>query len=127
MTPDVTHSMIVAGRILMGGLYVIAGVHHFYLFDPLTKMIAARGVPAPGFVLILGSLLQLVAGLLLMVGIFPMLAVMTLIIFTLVASAMLLNFWTLKGDERRHAFTQWQCNLALIGGLLAVAASAGVR
>jgi putative oxidoreductase len=126
MTPDVTHSMIVAGRILMGGFYVIAGVHHFYLLDPLTKMIAARGVPAPGSVLILGSLLQLVAGLLLMVGIFPMLAAMALIISTLVASAMLLNFWTMKGDERRHAFTQWQCNLALIGGLLAVAvASAG--
>jgi putative oxidoreductase len=63
---------------------------------------------------------------LLMVGIFPMLAAMALIIFTLLASAMLLNFWTMKGDERRHAFTQWQCNLALIGGLLAVAvASAG--
>lgn len=123
MTPDVTHSMIVAGRILMGGFYVIAGVHHFYLLDPLTKMIAARGVPAPGSVLILGSLLQLVAGLLLMVGIFPMLAAMALIIFTLGASAMLLNFWTMKGDERRHAFTQWQCNLALIGGLLAVAAA----
>jgi putative oxidoreductase len=52
-----------------------------------------------------------------------MLAAMALIIFTLVASAMLLNFWTMKGDERRHAFTQWQCNLALIGGLLAVAAA----
>jgi putative oxidoreductase len=126
MTPDVAHWMIVSGRILMGGFYVIAGVHHFYLVDPLTKMIAARGVPAPGFVLILGSLLQLVAGLLLMVGIFPMVAAIALIIFTLAASAMLLNFWTMQGDERRHAFTQWQCNLALIGGLLAVAvASAG--
>lgn len=126
MTPDVTHSMIVAGRILMGGFYVIAGVHHFYLVDPLTKMIAARGVPAPGFVLTLGSLLQLVAGLLLVVGIFPTLAAMALIVFTLVASAMLLNFWTMEGDERRHAFTQWQCNLALIGGLLTAAvASAG--
>jgi putative oxidoreductase len=121
VTPDVAHWMIVAGRIPMGGLYVIAGVHHFYLLDRLTTMISARNIRAPRFVLIVGSLLQLVAGLFLMAGLFPALAAMALIAFTLVASAMLLNFWAMNGDERRNAITQWQCNLALIGGLLALA------
>jgi hypothetical protein len=35
---------------------------------------------------------------------------------------MLLNFWDQHGDQRRNAITQWQCNLALIGGLLTQAA-----
>jgi putative oxidoreductase len=84
-------------------------------------MIAAREVPAPRLVLVVGSLLQIVAGLLLMVGTFPIVAAIALIGFTLVASTMLLNFWAMNGDERRNAITQWQCNLALIGGLLALA------
>ena len=121
MTPDVARWMIVAGRIPMGGFYVIAGVHHFYLLDRLTATISARNIQAPKFVLIAGSLLQVVAGLMLMVGLFPAFAAMALIIFTLAASALLLDFWAMNGDERRNAITQWQCNLALIGGLLAFA------
>jgi putative oxidoreductase len=121
VTPELAHRMIVAGRILMGGFYVVAGVHHFWLLDQLTKLIGARKVPAPRFVLIAGSLFQLIAGALLMLGISLAWAATGLIVFTLSASAMLLNFWDQDGDQRRNAITQWQSNLALIGGLLALA------
>ena len=121
MTPELAHWMIVAGRVLMGGFYVIAGVDHFRALDQLTKLIAARNVPAPRLVLIAGSLAQMVAGLLLMVGEFQEFAALGLVIFTLVAGVMLLNFWDKNGDERRTAVSHWRSNLALIGGLLALA------
>ena len=122
MTGEMAQWVVVSGRILMGGFYVVAGVHHFLVLDPLTQMIAARHVPAPKFVLMAGSLFQLVAGLLLMSGVWHTGAALGLIIFTLTASLMLLNFWDQHGDQRRNAITQWQCNLALIGGLLTQAA-----
>lgn len=123
MTPELAHWMIVAGRVLMGGFYLLAGVEHFRALDPLTKLIAARNVPAPRLVLIAGSLLQVIAGLLLMLGEFQAFAAMGLVLFTLAASVMLLNFWDKNGDERHSAVTHWQSNLALTGGLLALAAA----
>jgi putative oxidoreductase len=121
VTPEQAHWMIVAARILMGGFYVVAGMHHFYLLGQLSKLIGARGVPAPRFVLIAGSLFQSIAGVLLMLGISQMSAAIGLIIFTLAASVMLLIFWDQDGDPRSHSITQWRCNFALIGGLLALA------
>ena len=122
MTPELAHWTIVAGRVLMGGFYLHAGVEHFRTLDQLTKLIASRNVPAPRLVLLAGSLLQAVAGLLLMVGQFQTLAALGLAIFTLAAGVLLLNFWDKNGDERRTAVSHWQSNLALIGGLLTLAA-----
>jgi putative oxidoreductase len=121
VTAELTHWILVAGKTLMAGFYIVAGVHHFFELDPLTKLIASRHVPAPKFLLIAGSLFQIGAGILLMIGICPAQAAMALVFFTLIASVMLLNFWGHVGDQRRTAITQWQCNLALIGGLLAMA------
>jgi putative oxidoreductase len=56
-----------------------------------------------------------------MLGITQAWAAMALIVFTLTASVMLLNFLGQAGDQRRSAITQWQSKLALIGGLLALA------
>jgi putative oxidoreductase len=72
-------------------------------------------------VLIAGSAFQSIAGVLMMFGISQALAAIRLIIFTLAASVMLLYFWVQDGDLRRNAITQWQCNLAVIGSLLALA------
>jgi putative oxidoreductase len=121
VTPDLAHPIFLMARILVGGVFIIAGVHHFYLLDPLTQMIGNRKVPAPRAVLVTGSLFQIVAGLCLICGIFFMWAALALIFFTLLASVMLLNFWSLDGEHRRNAITQWQSNLAIIGGLLALA------
>ena len=107
----------------MGSFYVMAGVHHFLILDRMTKLMAAQNVPAPQTVLIAGSLFQSIAGLLLIAGVLQAWAAIALILFTLIAGVMLLNFWHLEGDLRRSAITQWRCNLGLIGGLLALGAA----
>jgi putative oxidoreductase len=116
-----------AGRILLGAPYLVGGIRHFFILPVLTQMIAARGVPAPRFVLVAGSTLQIVAGAALILGIHPAWAAVALIVFTLSASTMLLNFWSLEGAERVNAINAWWSNIGLIGGLLLVAAqTAGV-
>ena len=51
-----------------------------------------------------------------------MVSIIAVVIFTLAAGVLLLNFWDKNGDERRTAVSHWQSNLALIGGLLTLAA-----
>ncbi|MBY3238804.1 DoxX family protein [Rhizobium laguerreae] len=116
--------MLALGRLLLGGLYVAGGVHHFFVIVPLTDAIEARGVPFAKGVLVFGSMFQIVAGILLMFGLFVTAAAFGLIIFTLAATVMLLNFWDMQGTARDSAINSWKTNLAIIGGLLIAAAGA---
>jgi putative oxidoreductase len=118
-------SFLILGRILLGGLFVFAGIRHMFLIAPITGMIASRGVPFPKLVLLAGSAFQFIAGALLVLGIYVAPAALGLAAFTLAASVMLLNVWSLpEGTERQIAVTVWPCNIAIIGGLLVTAATA---
>lgn len=110
------------GRLLLGGLFVVGGIHHFFIQPAITQSIAARGVPAAKFVLLSGSIFQILAGLALILGFYPMYAALGLVVFTVAASVLLINFWDMEGSARANAISTWQSNLAIIGGLLVAAA-----
>lgn len=116
--------MIVLGRLLLGGLYVAGGIHHFFVIVPLTDAIEARGIPFAKWVLLSGSMFQILAGTQLMLGLFVTAAAFGLILFTLAATIMLLNFWDMQGTARESAINTWKTNMAIIGGLLIAAAGA---
>jgi putative oxidoreductase len=120
-----TGMLIIAGRILIGGLFVFGGVIHFFRLDALTEVMAARGVPFPRIALIAGSVFQAIAGAALMAGVFVIPAAFGLIAFTAAASVIFLNFWDLEeGIARETAFNVFMTNVALMGGLLLCAATA---
>jgi putative oxidoreductase len=110
------------GRLLLGGLFVVGGVQHFFALPGITQAIAARGVPAARLVLVVGSVFQILAGLALIFGFYPAWAALGLAVFTVVASALLVNFWSMEGPGRTDAIRTWLSNLAIIGGLLVAAA-----
>jgi putative oxidoreductase len=116
--------MMLVGRVFLGGLFVVGGIHHFFMLPPVTAALAARGVPFARVALIGASLFQALAGLLVMLGLWVAPAAIGLVVFTVVASVLLLNFWDMEGPARAAARTSWQSNLAIIGGLLIAAAQA---
>ncbi len=114
----------IVGRVALGGLFVIGAVHHYVAFGPVAQQIADRRLPFPRAILVIGSVFQAVCGMLLMVGVYATQAALGLVVFTLLASAMLLDFWNMTGPPRQNAITTWQSNVAIIGGLLVAAAYA---
>jgi putative oxidoreductase len=110
------------GRLLLGGLFVVGGIHHFFNLPAITQALSARGVPAARLVLLSGSVFQIFAGLALIFGFYPMWAALGLVAFTVAASVLLVNFWGMEGPARADAIRTWQSNLAIIGGLLVAAA-----
>ncbi len=125
MRVEVTELMVVLGRAMLGGLFVAGGVRHFFIGDAIVPMIAARGLPMPHAVLYAGSVFQIAAGVLLMFGFFVTWAAIGLVVFTLAASVMMLNFWDMeKGQARTSTINVWLSNIAIIGGLLIAAAHA---
>jgi putative oxidoreductase len=124
---DYSQILLIVGRVLLGGLFVFGGAHHFFTLPVLVSAMKARGVPAARLVLVAGSVFQIIAGLLLMFGVYAGWAALGLVVFTLVASIMFLNFWDAEGPAREAARIGFQTNVGLIGGLLIAAARAGLR
>jgi len=119
---ELSEPVAVLGRALLGGLFVFGGVRHFFLLDKLAPLIAQRGLPVPMLLLLAGSSFQAILGLLLLLGWWVTPAALGLIAFTIAATVMLLNFWDKSGAEREGAFNAAMTNLAVIGGLLLLAA-----
>jgi putative oxidoreductase len=124
---DYSQILLTVGRVLLGGLFVYGGAHHFFTMAEIVSAMKARGVPATRLVLIGGSVFQILAGLLLMFGVFAGWAALGLVLFTLIASIMFLNFWDAEGPAREASRQGFQTNIAIIGGLLIAAAQAGLQ
>jgi putative oxidoreductase len=123
MAIDGNAVLSIMGRLLLGGLFVYGGIHHLFNISGLTHAIAARGMPAAKTVLLFGTGLQTIAGLALILDVYTYWAAWSLIVFTIAASILLVNFWDMEGEAREGAVRAWWSNSAIIGGLLIAAAS----
>lgn len=124
MSPEFAQAMILIARILVGALFIIGGIRHFPVLDPMAAAMAERGVPQARMVLIVGSIYQVVLGITLALGIFVTASALGLILFTVLATFMMLNFWDKEGQQRNALFNGFMSNVAITGGLLALAATA---
>ncbi|RUU06144.1 DoxX family protein [Mesorhizobium sp. USDA-HM6] len=106
------------GALLIGGVFVFAGIEHFLKFNAMRDYLASRKFPAPTPMLAAGSALEIVAGLMLAVGLAVPFAAGALIVFTLATNVMLLRFWASEEPERQVLRNAFLINLAVIGGLL---------
>jgi len=109
------------GFILLGGVFVCAGTEHFWNFRMVSGMLADKGLPAAQGLLALGSVVEIVAGLCLAMGVMRPYAAVALILFTIAASLMALNFWRYSGMERQGLRSAFIINVAVVGGLLLAA------
>ena len=125
VTSEFADWTIVLGRFMLGAFFAYGGITHFLALDPITQAMEDRGVPQPRLVLIAGSLFQIVFGLLLAFGISVPAAAIALIAFTVVASLMLVDFWNRQEPARMALRNVFLSNLAIIGGLLIAAGTAG--
>jgi putative oxidoreductase len=121
---EYAEALRIAGRVLLGGLFLAGGIRHFFILPELTPMVAARGVPMARVAVIAASVLQALAGFLVVAGVWILPAAIGLILFTIVASILLLNFWDMDGPAREATRNGFLTNLAVIGGLLITAAEA---
>lgn len=118
--------LIALGQLLIGGLYVFAGLTHFGpVSEKIIPVLAARGVPQPRLALYAASVLEILGGVCLMMGVAVVPAALGLALFTVLASYVMANFWDMPAGEAREALHN-VCisNLAIVGGLLLAAAQA---
>jgi len=122
MSAETTALLLIVGRVLLGGMFVVGGLRHFFIYPEIIAAMRARGVPAPAMALMAGTALQIAGGTCLALGVLVTPAAFGLIAFTVAASIMMLNFWDMEGTARENARNNFQSNVAIVGGLLIAAA-----
>lgn len=107
------------GRILLGGYFLMSAYNHFKGLEGMTGYAASKNVPMPQVaVIVTGALLGL-GGLGILLGIFPQLAILLLILFLLPTTFMMHDFWNAEeGQEKQAEQINFTKNIALIGALL---------
>ena len=106
------------GALLIGGVFVLAGIEHFLKFGAMRDYLAAQNFPAPALMLAAGSAIEITAGSPLAVGVARLPAAVALVIFTLATNLTLLRFWASVEPERQMLRNAFLINIAVIGGLL---------
>jgi putative oxidoreductase len=112
---------VLAGRILLGLIFVISGFGKISGFDGTVGYIAAKGLPLPQIVAVLTICIELGGGLMLMFGLFTRWAAFGLAAFTILAALIFHNFWAASEAARVSQQTNFMKNLSMAGGMLVLA------
>jgi len=110
--------LFLIGRIIVGGYYIYNGLHHFLSFMMLSGYAKSKGVPLPEVSVAIAGILLLVAGITLLLGFYPEIGVVALVLFFIPVSLMMHNFWAVGPDERAIQMINFTKNMALLGSAL---------
>jgi putative oxidoreductase len=110
------------GRLLLGGVFLAAAVAHFVSWHGAVAEAAARGVPAAAPMLALGTAVEALGGLSVVLGAETSLGALALAALTAAATPVLDDFWRMGGAEAQAHLEAFLANLALVGVLVVVAA-----
>ena len=103
------------GRLMVGGMYLSAGVMNVIELDSKAGYTASKGVPDPKAWVILASVLLVVAGFSFITGLRPRLGISALVLFLIPVTLIMHNFWVFDGMQRVSEMHSFLSNLALLG------------
>ena len=113
------------GGVLIAALFIPAGISKIGGFEGTVGYIASVGLPLATAGAIVAILVEVVAGAALLVGYRTKQAALVLALFTLVATVLFHNFWAMPEDQAFMQQLMFMKNIAVVGGLLVVAALGG--
>ncbi len=114
--------LTLVGRLLLALLFLPAGIGKLTGFAGTVGYIASVGLPMPTLAAIIALIVEIAGGLALIAGFGARIAALVLAVFTLVASFFFHNYWALPADQQLIPQLLFLKNIAVVGGLLTLAA-----
>jgi putative oxidoreductase len=115
-------TLALIGRIVLAWFFVPAGFGKIAGFAGTVAYATSAGLPMPQVGVAIALLIELVGGLMLLVGFKTRWAALALAIFAAVAALFFHNYWALPEAQQMMQKLNFTKNLAIAGGLLAFAA-----
>ena len=111
---------VVIARILLALMFVLAGFGKLTGLEGTAGYIASKGLPAPMLLAVAAGVVELVAGVLIIIGWQARWAALALAGFTVVASVIFHNFWAMPAAQQMTQQLMFMKNIGVVGGLLLV-------
>jgi putative oxidoreductase len=111
---------VVVARVLLALMFVLSGFGKLTGLEGTAGYIASKGLPAPMLLAVAAGVVELVAGVLLIVGWQARWAALALAGFTVVASVIFHNYWAMPAEQQMMQQLMFMKNMAVVGGLLVV-------
>ena len=120
-----TDILILAGRVLLGWIYMQSGFRKIWDMAAVAKTYPARGLPE--FMAYVATPIELVVGAFLIIGFATRYSAFVILVFTIVASFSSHAYWTFPEAQRAMQSTQFWKNTSMKGGLILLFITAGGR
>jgi putative oxidoreductase len=111
------------GRVLFSVLFLVSGFFKVAGYSQMVGYATAKGVPMAGVGVAIAAVLELVGGLAILTGFQTRVVASILFLYIIPATYFFHNFWTMTGMERQNNMAHFLKNLAIMGGLLILAAN----
>jgi putative oxidoreductase len=112
--------MLLIGRILLGLLFLVAGIRIILSYSLNVGYFTRLGFPAPEVMTVLAILIEIGGGAALILGWQTRRVSWLLVLFVIIATAMAHRFWEFDAAQYGNQLNHFLKNVALIGGLLYV-------
>ena len=122
MNTTMTSLLVLVGRVLLALMFLDAGYGKIGGFAGTAGDIAAKGLPMPQVLAAATLALELIGGLLLVIGWKARWAAAALAVFTVLAAVIFHGYWGMPEAEQMMQKLLFLKNLAVAGGLLTVVA-----
>jgi putative oxidoreductase len=118
--PGFDHTVRAAGRVLVGVLFLWAGIDKVMGWQGALQEVIAGGLPAPTVMLALTILLQVAGGAAIVAGRVLKPSCWALAGFTALATVLYHGFWHAAGAARHAELIPFMEHVCIVGGLLVV-------
>lgn len=110
------------GRILLAVMFVLSGIGKIGGFAGTVGYISSAGLPMANLLAVAAIVVEIGAGIALIVGFKARWAAAALVVFTAAAAMLFHNYWALPAEQQMLQQIMFMKNLAITGGLLLVMA-----
>jgi putative oxidoreductase len=110
--------IILASRILLMLLFVLAGWDKLLGYGGTATHFAQGGVPLPGLAALIAVVMEVFVGLALVLGVLTRPLAIAMAVYTLGTALLGHHFWDMEGAARVANEINFYKNIAIIGGLL---------
>ena len=110
------------GRILMSAVFILAGIGKITGFSMEEGFVASKHLPLPAVALAIALIIELVGGLAILVGLYTKFTAWIVFLYMIPTTFIFHNFWAMQGGDRLNNMLHFEKNLAIMGGLLFLAA-----
>jgi uncharacterized membrane protein YphA (DoxX/SURF4 family) len=111
--------LFLIGRVLYSLIFLMSGFGHFAQLEQMAQYAQSKGVPSPKLAVAGSGVLLLLGGLSVLLGFYPTIGLILLIVFLVPTTLLMHNFWAVEDPmQRQMEMVNFLKNMALLGAAL---------